>query len=159
MSIVEFIHQVKLVLRSYDKNHHRTALMDSIGAVSNIIMTSLLWFVLVYFAPSIPTSYYLIVSGIIRGLQLFFGIVLMASLLGFIFDTFSPYRHLLSSVIGALALGFCLVTQMDELLSRPEFFGMALTLFIACYLSVSVVLRILVSESSFASKWREMTNR
>lgn len=156
-SILDFLKHVELVCRGYDKKHHRNALIDCIGAFGSIILTTAVWLVLVAAAPEIPNSYYSVVAGCIRGAQLFFGIVLATSLLGFLFNTFSPYRNLFASMIGTAILMVGVLTKLDVIAKEPEFFGMALVLAITCYSSMTGVVRILVSESSFASKWREIS--
>lgn len=146
------------VFKMYDKRHHRTASYDCLGALLCIILTTGAWGILTTWIPTIPSSYYQTTSGIVRGAQLYYGVVLLVSLLGFLFNTFSPYRQLVASLSCVVVFGICLVTKLYDELPPAEYFGMAITLAIACYLNFTTMIRILVLDSTFAKKWRELTS-
>jgi hypothetical protein len=156
MKILTMFQHLTEVFRSYDRRHHRNALLDSIGATIWIILTTLLWYTLSVWGPDVPTIYYSISAGIVRGAQLYYGIILITSVLGFIFDTLSPYRKIIASVTGLVALLMCIVTQMNGHLPPPEFFGMSIALAIACCMNIASLTRIIIDTSSFAAKWREV---
>lgn len=150
------IRNVYHAMTTYDKRHMGSAIFDTVGAIAFILFITLIRYGIEQFMDDTPTLNMAILQGALNAGYYYLGIVVMVGLLSTIFSTLSPYRHVLSSLLVIVGVVLFFTIHDSDIGIDTQQFVTLMVLGIVALIAVGGFLRILISESSVAVRFREL---
>jgi len=143
-------------LKSHDEQRHMTSVVDGVGALVGILVTSILTGLLTTYQMDFDETFYAMILGTIRAVQCYFGAVTVVAILSAVFPILSPVRYILRSLIAIIGAVAMLSANQGYDGFNPLNAGMFIAFALFSLVSVGHLVSILFKESCLCKRLKEV---